>query len=67
MSKLIKFKRYGVRQSNGNAFFLNIIGPDGEIVWDGAGYGKDRPLVFTTEAEASACAARMSDAVEEAQ
>ena len=66
MSKSTTFKRYGVRQYHGGAFFWHIIDSDGEIVWDGAGYGKDRPLVFTTEDEAMACAARMSDALEEA-
>jgi hypothetical protein len=63
MSKSITFKRYGVKE------FIrgwHIIGPDGEIVWDGAGYGDDKPLMFDNEDAALACAARMSDAMEEA-
>jgi hypothetical protein len=57
--------RYGVRQYNGNAFFWNIIGPDGEIVWDGAGYGDDKPLMFDNEEAALACAERLSKMEEE--
>ena len=60
MSISTKFNSYGVQQYNGNAFFWNIIGPDGFVVWDKAGYGKDRPLVFTTEEKALACAERLS-------
>lgn len=64
MSKPIKFKRYGVRE------FIrgwHIIDSDGGIVWDRAGYGDDKPLIFDTEDAALACAARMSDAIKENQ
>ena len=62
MNTSTKFNRYGVRQ------FIrgwHIIGPDGEIVWDGVGYGDDRPFMFDTEEEALACAARLSRMEEE--
>ena len=65
MSASARFNRYGVQQYNGNAFFWNIIGPDGFVVWDKAGYGKDRPLVFTTEEEALASAEMLSRMEEE--
>jgi hypothetical protein len=64
MSKSITFKRYGVKE------FIrgwHIIDSDGEIVWDGAGYGDDKPLMFHNEDAALACAAVMSDAMEDAQ
>jgi len=64
MSKPIKFNRYGVRQFRSSLW--HIIGPDGELVWDRAGYGHDKPLMFDNEDAALACAARMSDAVEDA-
>jgi len=63
MSKPIKFKRYGVRQFRSSLW--HIIDLDGEMVWDGAKYGDDRPLMFDNEDAAMACAARMSDAMEE--
>ena len=65
MNTSTEFNRYGVKQYNGGAYFWNIIGPDGEIVWDGAGYGGDRPLVFTSEDAALAFAERLSRMEEE--
>jgi hypothetical protein len=64
MSKSITFKRYGVRQYRSAEGIWHIIGPDGEIVWDGAGYGDDKPLIFDNEDAAMACAAPMSEAME---
>lgn len=64
MSTSARFNHYGVRQ------FIrgwHIIGPDGEIVWDGAGYGDDKPFMFETEEEALACAERMSKQPEDQQ
>ena len=63
MNNSITFKRYGVKEYiRGWHIIL-----DGEIVWDGAGYGDDKPLMFDNEDAAMACAARMSDAMEENQ
>jgi len=62
MSKPIKFNRYGVREYIRG---WHIIDSDGEIVWDGAGYGDDKPLMFDTEDAAMACAARLSSMEEE--
>ena len=64
MNKSTTFKRYGVKEYIRG---WHIIDSAGEIVWDGAGYGEDRPLKFHNEDEALACAARMSDAMEENQ
>ena len=65
MSTSTKFNRYGVKSYRSNIW--HIIGPDEELVWDGAGYGEDRPLRFDTEEEALACAERMSKQPENQQ
>ena len=60
-----KFNRYGVKSYRSNPNIWHIIGPDGEIVWYGAGYGGDKPFMFDTEDAALACAARLSRMEEE--